>query len=813
MLKGDSTKALEFLERMYPDGPWCLAAIEPEQKKPMQVATFYPANADECLTWIDDRNGKFNLYWHVNPVLRAVTKKAERTDIAAVAYFHVDVDPSAPNEHFTLEQMQERILDTLTSKLPRDVPAPSAIIFSGGGYQAFWKLAEPIAIDGDLARAEDAKRYNQQLELLFRGDNCHNIDRLMRLPQTVNVPNAKKQAKGRKPVIAKVIDLDTSRAYPLAKFTQAAMVQVNKELSTAGTKTIVQISGNVKRLSGIEELKECGKWGSDGDFQRVAAIIMQGFSDDPAEVERKTAKLGKAPSRSEWLFDVVCNLLRAGVPDAIVYSVITDAQFGISSSVLELKTQAHRYAVRQITRAKEYTTEPDLAELNDKYCLVWDVAGKVLIATERKSEIMQGVMEWTFIKPDEFNKRYENRQVVTEHKDAEGNIAKVTRQELGTWWRKHALRRQVEQLVFQPDKVDVPDAINLWRGFTVDAISGTKHQGYIDHLKSNICQGDEAHFNYLWRWMARVVQRPAEAGQVAVVLLGLRGTGKGVFVNTFGKLFGRHYVHATSAQHIVGNFNGHLRACCLLFADEATFVGDKKTQGVLKGLITEPSIMIERKGIDAEVCPNYLHVIMASNDEHVIRAGMEERRYFVLDVSAEQMQNSAYFSAIAKDMDEGGLSNLLYDLLHTDLSEFEVRDVPKTKALHDQADLSLSPLEAWWLRNLREGTLLANDESWRTVVPKEELLQEYVSFATAASRGVYSELNETSFGIYLKKLIGRELDSRRITVERDMLDERDGRAYKKRERVPCYVLPDLKTCRDYWGKVKRKEPWIDLPLE
>ena len=44
--------------------------------------------------------------------------------------------------------------------------------------------AEPIPIDGVLAAAEDAARYNKQLELIYGADNCHNIDRILRLPGT-----------------------------------------------------------------------------------------------------------------------------------------------------------------------------------------------------------------------------------------------------------------------------------------------------------------------------------------------------------------------------------------------------------------------------------------------------------------------------------------------------------------------------------------------------------------------------------------------------------------------------------------------------
>jgi hypothetical protein len=34
---------------------------------------------------------------------------------------------------------------------------------------------------------------------------------------------------------------------------------------------------------------------------------------------------------------------------------------------------------------------------------------------------------------------------------------------------------------------------------------------YLTHLRENICKGEEAHYNYLIRWMARAVQKPAKS--------------------------------------------------------------------------------------------------------------------------------------------------------------------------------------------------------------------------------------------------------------------------------------------------------------
>jgi hypothetical protein len=209
--KPDNDAAMDFLLRMYPDGPWGLTAIAPN-KKNIQGKRFRRENFSEMKKWVAERNGKLNVYANVNPTMRDFERKASREDIKSVNYLHTDIDARPPNPALSdaekakhNEGEQGRILELLTTKLPQGVPPPSIIVFSGGGYQAYWKLKEPIEINGDIAKAEDAKLYNKHLERLFEGDNCHNIDRIMRLPGTINIPDAKKLAKGRKAALAYVV--------------------------------------------------------------------------------------------------------------------------------------------------------------------------------------------------------------------------------------------------------------------------------------------------------------------------------------------------------------------------------------------------------------------------------------------------------------------------------------------------------------------------------------------------------------------------------------------------------------------------------
>jgi hypothetical protein len=319
--------AIDFLRRVYPDGPWALTAISTD-KKSIETRTFGPKSVDEAQGWVERHNGTRNLYWSVNPPMREINKKAEREDIKAVHYLHVDVDPRAGED---VKEERQRILRLFDHSLPKGVPPPTYVIFSGGGYQGFWKLEEPIKINGELPLAEDAKRYNQQLEILFGADNCHNIDRIMRLPGTINVPDARKLKKGRTAELAELVEWHDDRVYPLGAFSPS-------HVETASPATLTSVGPLIARRVEPEGLK---KWNVP---DQLVAVLVQGEDKDrPKEGDN---------SRSIWVFDVACNLLRCKVPEDVVLGVLTDPTLGISESVLEKGSNALKYATRQIERAK-----------------------------------------------------------------------------------------------------------------------------------------------------------------------------------------------------------------------------------------------------------------------------------------------------------------------------------------------------------------------------------------------------------------------------------------------------------------------------
>ena len=127
-------------------------------------------------------------------------------------------------------------------------------------------------------------------------------------------------------------------------------------------------------------------------------------------------------------------------------------------------------------------------------------------------------------------------------------------------------------------------------------------------------------YEYVLNWSARTVQHPELAGEVAIVMRGGEGCGKGVYGRWFRKLFGQHGAQVSNAAHLVGKHNEHLRDCIFLFADEAFYAANPQHESVQKALITEDTIAIEPKGFAIVFVPNMLHILMASNSDWVIRA-------------------------------------------------------------------------------------------------------------------------------------------------------------------------------------------------
>jgi hypothetical protein len=267
-------------------------------------------------------------------------------------------------------------------------------------------------------------------------------------------------------------------------------------------------------------------------------------------------------------------------------------------------------------------------------------------------------------------------------------------------------------VALKPGGTTQEGVLNLWRGFAFEPKAGSWEK-LKTHVREVVCAGDNASFTYVMKWMAHKVQHPTDPGEVAIVMRGKPGCGKGILGHTIRKVFGYHGMHINHSDHLVGKFNVHLRDCLILFADEAFFVGDKAGMRTLRALITEGVKTVEAKGGAVVQVPNMLALVMAANDDWIVPVIPGERRFFVHDVLSKRKGDYKYFADIMKELEDGGYAAMLHDLLHYDLSNFNVRDFPETAALQEQKLFTLEGHQAWWREVLDREYVYQSELGWK----------------------------------------------------------------------------------------------------
>ncbi len=415
---------------------------------------------------------------------------------------------------------------------------------------------------------------------------------------------------------------------------------------------------------------------------------------------------------------------------------------------------------------------------------------------------------------------YMNRQVKVGEKEDGTAILKSA----ADVWLRHRDRRQyIHGVTFDPTTTQAkPGVLNLWQGFAIKPKAG-KWENMRWHIEHVLCGGVQEQNNYCINWMARMVQRPAEQGETAIVLKGVEGCGKGFVARALGRIAGQHGIAISNAKHLVGNFNAHLRDSVFLFADEAFFAGDRSHVGVLKALITEPHLTIEGKFQNAAAAANFLHVMMASNEDWVVPASIEARRFFVLNVLPTMVGDHAYFAALNAEMEAGGYEAMLHDLLAIDLTTFNVRSVPTTEGLQHQRKLSLGTTEAWWLDCLERGYVfkskLGLDDLLSVWLPKVSTELLYASYQDyAKSRGERRPLSREALGEFFSSKIKAQASKlRNVIVGEALQDEANAFGGTSRKALPLthprrpgYFLGELHQARaDFTKQFKLAVVWDD----
>jgi hypothetical protein len=768
---------IKLLQKIAPTGPWVTCTIstqetDPKPKKPKDLTP------DGALDWVSDAEArKNNCYIHAAIAKESAAGKARlaKADVGASHCAWTDVDPDP--------QRYEETRAAILAAMRAEQPPFSCIVDSGNGFQAykFYDAEFTIAGEADIAKQEAVNRaINESLNAKLasvdvKADSCHSVDHLMRAPGTTNFMTAKKREKGYpegdRP--ARIVDWNPEHVYPITD-----LPSVEAQRRSRGPEETISNDRSPPILSLVD--------------QRLVAVAL-----DVMEIIR-TGSLPSDMKAGHAHFKVVAELTRAGLSDANVKQVY---KLGPLGNHVSFSSRGFDGYLDKTIKAARSHGDAKLFEMNAQHCVMC-IGGKTRVITWGEDTSFPG--RKTIVSTSSFT---DFRNLYDKYRHEYQQDGETISTRLGSWWLGQPHRSQYDGgMKFMPQRKEevIGNVMNMWQGFAVEArkpAGGSGASGcslFLDHGLKVVCSGNEQHYDYLIKREAYIAQKRTRSEIALALRTETEGTGKGFWCRSINHLYGQHAMHVQNTEHVIGKFNPHLETLLKLTADEALFAGDPRHRNALYYLITEPTVPIEPKFINTYNADNHLNLDIISNARHFIPVSGTARRFFVPTVSSDRANNHGYFREIENQLNDGGHEALLYHLLYEiDLRDFNVRDVPKTAALAEQAAYSRKDID-----------LLVEIACNSARVPCA-YYKDYPDFSQTDGQS-----HRSGFDYFIDHNVDRRLAQmgalmvkRRLVSDWGCVTGKDARRTIARDRHTGIVWPPLEELRAKFEKKYGKQDW------
>ena len=420
--------------------------------------------------------------------------------------------------------------------------------------------------------------------------------------------------------------------------------------------------------------------------------------------------------------------------------------FRKAATALRKRSQGHEDDKPNVNLDLDAIATASVEELSENHAFVVR-GGKVGVLWENFDPRFDRYTE-TYLSKRDFVDRFV-RSIELPSDDDRQTKKKDKRMNQGELWVSSPWRRSYDNVLFAPGQPLSPEFLNLWRGFAVEPADNPAGWALLkEHLRLHVAGGHEPSYDYLLNWLAFAVQKLDKPIGTALVLIGKKGAGKSIVTELFGHLFGPHTFVTSRMDDAIGRFNDRLETTVLLGLEEAVAPQNKAADGTLKDLVTRTTLRLEGKFFGVWTAPNHLRIIVTSNNEHVVRADGSERRYAVFDVTnphqADPDVRRTYFGRMVEQMETGGYSAMLGELLARDIRGWNAEVIPETEALKRQKVLNLvnDPVRNYLYERLSDGSIITTGKAdmgapsyhWSKTehvdVPARDLNEDFRLFAT-----------------------------------------------------------------------------------
>jgi hypothetical protein len=363
---GDETeKFLAFWRKITSVAHITLVAIIPDGQT--TTRTFPLHEPDHVIRWVETvQNNGCNIYFTPNETRVDCDVKPTKDKMVAARCRGGDVDPV--DDQFPYAEERERLARLAAHLAASPDAAPTVITDSGNGIQPIWvserePLSPPVII-----RVEDE---NKAIEAALGAGGTHNIDRLFRLPGTLNYPNRKKLALGRGISHARLIHCAPNVYTPA----QAAELADRLRAGLAGTDLVRAKPAPNGRVNGraTDTATDADTAGLIAELRAAGAENIIRASDLPRELhDRLQVALEARRTLADRWAGMVDDLTERGMDhsrsaaDLSLAAMLKAAGFGHRDTGLVLLAYPHgkangdlRHVARCVLRSHEPAAAPE----------------------------------------------------------------------------------------------------------------------------------------------------------------------------------------------------------------------------------------------------------------------------------------------------------------------------------------------------------------------------------------------------------------------------------------------------------------------
>lgn len=286
-----------------------------------------------------------------------------------------------------------------------------------------------------------------------------------------------------------------------------------------------------------------------------------------------------------------------------------------------------------ITLAQPLTVARRLWQMNDE------------VVFTRRTGMIVDLSNYALLSPLMFRETYGNQTAPerTLKKDGSWNLVETS---LAPLWMHWPLRGEVHDLTYAPGRPLIFEKedhwwVNTWPGWGCRPKPGdvSPFTDLLEHLFTGCEPGALLWFK---QWLAYPLQVPGTKMYTSVVLHGIKhGTGKTLLGYTMGRIYGKNFIEIQQSD-LHSTFTEWAENKQFVLGDDVTGSDKRQDADVLKRMITQKDMRINKKYIQSYTVPDCVNFMFTSNHPDPFFLEDDDRRFFVHEVKVDPLDESEY---------------------------------------------------------------------------------------------------------------------------------------------------------------------------